>query len=117
MISARPPSRKGAFASRGLLLATATLVLGGCFATTKMDPTEGLEFHSARYAQVQRMDAFGACRNDLDTLRSDTELEDAELPPEGTGFFYLVTAESTVGEEGGAGNATCTKRTLFGACP
>jgi len=61
---------------------------------------------------------YGACRNDLDTGgRSDTMLDDAEEPAPGAAFFYLITAEDALGEEGGLGLGTRAERSLLAACP
>jgi hypothetical protein len=60
--------------------------------------------------------SFGVCRDDLDPLRSDTQLDDTELPTTSAGFFYLITAEA-VGQEGSAGEATCSERSTFSPCP
>ena len=60
---------------------------------------------------------FGNCRDDLDTGRTDTELDDAEDPGIGTAFYYLITAEDGSGEEGTLGYATNCERSNFGACP
>jgi len=56
------------------------------------------------------------CRDDLDPFRSDTNLFDPELPAPGTGFFYVVTAESATGEEGTLGLGTCAERSNLDPC-
>jgi hypothetical protein len=61
--------------------------------------------------------SFGTCRDDLDTGRTDTELDDAEDPAAGTSFYYLVTAEDGSGEEGTLGYGTRAERSNFSACP
>ncbi len=82
----RPGQRAAHRAVHGLLLGVAALALSGCLTTTKKDPTEGLEFHSARYAQVQRMDAFEACRNEALEL-------DRQARERGSAATYLTSAE------------------------
>ena len=61
--------------------------------------------------------SFGVCRDDLDGDRTDLQLDDAEVPASGTGFFYLITAEAGNGEEGTLGYATTAERSNFNACP
>lgn len=60
---------------------------------------------------------FGTCRDDLDPDRSDTTLIDLDLPVPGSGFSYLITAESMDAQEGSLGYATCVERTNFSPCP
>jgi hypothetical protein len=59
---------------------------------------------------------FGTCRDDLDTLRTDTSLLDTEDPLPGAATFYLITAEDGAGEEGTLGLATCAERSNFDTC-
>ena len=39
---------------------------------------------------------YGACQNGRDDDLSDTRFEDAEMPPAGQGFFYLVRARDLI---------------------
>ncbi len=59
---------------------------------------------------------FGTCRDDLDGSRTDQEVVDAERPPQGTGFGYLISAEAA-GHEGTLGSARCAERSNFSPCP
>jgi len=60
----------------------------------------------------------GACRDDLDVNRMDTQLDDFETPANtGDGFVYLVSAEDSLGEEGNLGFATSAERSNYGPCP
>jgi hypothetical protein len=61
-------------------------------------------------------DDFGACRDDLDGVVTDTTLDDNESPLSGQCFYYLITAEETGGEEGTLGLGTCAERSNFAAC-
>jgi hypothetical protein len=65
---------------------------------------------------------LGNCANDLDPDLTDTMLDDASVPPNGDGYFYLITADDTVGtggSEGSRGLGTCVERTvsLVMTCP
>jgi hypothetical protein len=59
---------------------------------------------------------FATCRDDLDAVRTDAELSDAEVPFPGTGFGYLITADDGA-EEGTLGMTKCTERSNFTPCP
>jgi hypothetical protein len=61
--------------------------------------------------------SFGVCRDDLDTNRTDLQLDDLEEPAPEAGFFYLVSAEDSLAEEGTLGYATGAERSNYGACP
>ena len=60
--------------------------------------------------------AFGTCRDDLDPLRTDTQLDDLAEPTPGTGWFYLVTADDG-SNEGTLGFAMTAERSNFTPCP
>jgi hypothetical protein len=76
------------------------------------------EYHVYRDAfTTLGYDHFGVCRDDLDPNRTDEQLDDFDTPAPGAGFFYLITAEDTLGAEGSAAEVTCTERSLFEPCP
>jgi hypothetical protein len=76
------------------------------------------EYHVYRDAfTTLGYDHFGTCRDDLDSNRTDEQLDDFDTPAPGAGFFYLITAKDPFGAEGSAGDATCTERSLFQPCP
>lgn len=60
---------------------------------------------------------FGACRDDLDPSGTDTQLDDASLPPAGKGFFYLVAAVNDAGHAGTLGAGTSAERSNYRPCP
>jgi hypothetical protein len=62
-------------------------------------------------------DWFGTCRDDLDGDRTDTELTVSDDPASGVGWFYLISAEDALGEEGSLGMAAATERSNFAPCP
>jgi hypothetical protein len=62
--------------------------------------------------------SFGSCRDDLDSNRTDTQLDDFEDPLNpGDGFFYSVTAEDDAGNNGTLGFGTSAERSNFTPCP
>ncbi len=60
---------------------------------------------------------YGACRNDLDAIRTDTQLIDSNVPAAGAGFYYLITAKAGNGTEGTLGYGTSAERSNFSPCP
>lgn len=59
--------------------------------------------------------AFGTC---LGGSVPDASYTDATVPSAGTGYFYLVTAENRLGEEGTKGyQSSGVQRTNTAACP
>ena len=62
---------------------------------------------------------FGVCRNDLDPVRTDLLLHDAETPPEGGCFIYTITSEDNIGAQSTLGLGTCAERSNFpvNVCP
>ena len=59
-------------------------------------------------------DGFGHCeQQDL----ADTTATDAATPTSGTSFFYLVTVENRLGEEGTKGFGSNTSERLGAVCP
>ena len=61
--------------------------------------------------------SFGVCRDDLDSLRTDTILDDTEVPVSGRSFAYLITAEDAGGEEGTLGLGSSAERSNYAPCP
>ena len=77
-----------------------------------------VEYHVYRQTQASLgYAATAVCRDDLDSLRTDTMLSDSEIPNSGEAFVYLITAEDGSGSEGSLGLATCTERSNLSACP
>lgn len=60
---------------------------------------------------------YRVCRDDLDGTRTDTRLDDLEDPAPGDGFFYVITAEEALGDEGTLGLGTNAERSNFSPCP
>ncbi len=60
---------------------------------------------------------FGVCRDDLLASPPTPAGVDTESPTAGSGFFYLVTAESPGGVEGTLGFGSLVERSLFSPCP
>ncbi len=60
---------------------------------------------------------YGACRNDLDPVRTDTQLTNADLPAAGAGFFYLVSGVDAANVEGTLGYGTSAERSNTSPCP
>ena len=56
--------------------------------------------------------SFGVCRDDLDPIRTDTQLSDASTPAVGQCFVYLISADG-----GTLGDAHCMERSNFNPCP
>ncbi|HEX4823004.1 MAG TPA: thrombospondin type 3 repeat-containing protein [Candidatus Polarisedimenticolaceae bacterium] len=55
---------------------------------------------------------FGVCRDDLDPIRTDTQLADSSTPASGQCFVYLIASDG-----GTLGNAHCMERSNFTPCP
>ncbi len=60
---------------------------------------------------------YGACRNDLDSLRTDTQLTNSDLPAAGAGFFFLVSGVDAANVEGTLGYGTSAERSNYAPCP
>ena len=60
---------------------------------------------------------FGSCVDSLDTVQSDTILDDTTVVPPLDGYFYLVTAEDGSGNEGSLGGGARAERSNFSPCP
>ena len=63
---------------------------------------------------------FGACRDDLDATRTDTQLTDASNPAAGQCFVYVIAADDLGGpggNEGTMGEAKCIERSNYAPCP
>ncbi len=60
---------------------------------------------------------FGVCRDDLLASPPTPAGVDTESPTAGSGFFYLVTAESPGGVEGTLGFGSLVERSRFSTCP
>ncbi len=60
---------------------------------------------------------FGACRDDLDLVRTDAQAQPAPVPLPGKGLFYVVTGEDGAGREGTLGFGTSAERSNYSPCP
>ena len=60
---------------------------------------------------------FGECQDASDPNPTDRTFTDLALPGNGAGFFYLVTAEDEVGNEGTLGISVCGVRENSVPCP
>lgn len=87
--------------------------------TLEWDPVAGaVEYHVYRQdPRTLSFQSFATCRDDLDDLRSDTQLVDEEEPLPGEAFSYLITAEDGLGNEGSLGAGTSAERSNFNPCP
>jgi hypothetical protein len=59
----------------------------------------------------------GACFDDHDPNLSDTSLVDAETPPAGAGYFYLVSVVGSSGDQGIGVTSACLPRVPSSICP
>ena len=57
---------------------------------------------------------YGNCEEQKIT---DETTEDSDIPPGGDGYFYLVTVENAIGEEGTKGNRSDTTNRAGNVCP
>jgi hypothetical protein len=83
------------------------------------DPVAGaVQYHlyGGDVATLSRTN-LGSCLDALDPNRTETAADLFELPPAGTGRFYLVTAENGAGQEGSLGDGSCCERPNPVPCP
>jgi len=79
---------------------------------------DAAEYHVYRIAlSALGYGSFAVCRDDLDAIRTDTQLVDVELPVSGTANAYQITAEGAGGAEGTLGNGACAERSNYTPCP
>jgi len=62
-------------------------------------------------------DAFGTCRDAMDSDRTDTQLLDPDEPLPGEGWFYLITVEDGLANESTLGVGGCAERSNYVPCP
>ncbi|ANM31475.1 hypothetical protein ABI59_20745 [Acidobacteria bacterium Mor1] len=61
--------------------------------------------------------SFGSCApGGLDPVDTDTQLTDTDVPPTGSAWYYLITADDG-NREGTLGYARCAERSNFTPCP
>ena len=93
-----------------LPLAAATLVWGAVSCAT--------EYHIYRGPLTGLPSGdYGSCLDSIDPDRTDTTLLDTTIPALGRGFFYLITAENSLGQEGTLGYASSGERPNPSPCP
>jgi hypothetical protein len=87
--------------------------------TLDWDATAGaVEYHVYRDSLASLgYGIVATCRDDLDGLRTDTQLVDPELPGSGQVFIYWISAEDGATNEGTLGAGSCAERSNFAACP
>ncbi len=87
--------------------------------TLQWDPVGGAARYNVYRGDVAVLSyaSYGACRNDLDPVATDTQMADAEKPAAAKSNFYLISAETAGGVEGTLGFGTSAERSNYAPCP